>query len=570
MSAKPKNSKQRPIAAIYARTSKEFRNVEKVSIEQQIESGHELAEREGYQVPPEFVFVDRDISGQKPPRQLLPLEEFPQNPEKLNRKIRPALTKLIELAQSGKIDVIIVRKTNRLARRSKLGFDIYDLVLNPRKTHGKQIEIKGTHENIPTQDGSTGKFILGMNLLLSEYELSNIQSNIKAAKRYSKNNGLPMTGVSRLLGYSESPDNPKKAVVNPEESMAVREIFRLYTEEQLSLVKVAEVMNQKYPHLSKRWHISQVRKKLVNPSYIGKAYNEDGEIIDSQVYPAIISFEDWMTTQARVTQRKAVKTHGRTKRHLLTQMLTYTMTNKSLCIAYARRNGKHSFDFYQTKRTKTYIPIVPEHLWDRWAEAWLAPAKVKRVNKVSNEKVLELELKLDRLEKNLRDLEQMVEEGEMPVTDLNKFRPPILKNISITQSQIKELAVAAEASGFTEIPWGDMSIDERREKLFRIVKKILVNDKGVLVEFKPGTELDFFEKGYDQTFGLMFFPWIKERLPDVNGRLRMQNSLGGHSIAMQEYLLDGTDWGHANGDDGYFRVWGPSYDLDEENYRVKI
>ncbi|MCC6123762.1 MAG: recombinase family protein [Pirellulales bacterium] len=80
--------------AIYARYSSRFQH----SIEDQVRSCREWAERNGVNVPDKLVFVDERVTGRSSRREDL-------------QNLRAAL-------ESGSIDVVIIFSTNRLYRKT--------------------------------------------------------------------------------------------------------------------------------------------------------------------------------------------------------------------------------------------------------------------------------------------------------------------------------------------------------------------------------------------------------------------------------------------------------------------
>src|SRR5437867_4191826 len=132
----------RPLrGAVYARTSKEdrARSTEqrcKISIEQQIESGVALAIKKG--APPSDIVVieDRDRESWLPPRQWA----------KPGERVREGFGDLIDLIEKDELDFVIVRKTDRLARKAKFAHLLWDLL----KEHG--VRLYCTDEVLPQSD----------------------------------------------------------------------------------------------------------------------------------------------------------------------------------------------------------------------------------------------------------------------------------------------------------------------------------------------------------------------------------------------------------------------------------
>ncbi|QOB93369.1 recombinase family protein [Staphylococcus aureus] len=279
----------------YIRVSTE-RQVEGYSIEGQITQIEQYCQFNGYELVD--IYADRGISGKS-----------------MNR---PELQRMLNDAKNGKLDCVMVYKTNRLARNTS------DLLTIVEELHRQNVEFFSLSERMEVKN-STGKLMLQMLASFSEFERNTILENIyngqhqRALKGYYQGN-LP-------LGYNNIPDNKKELMINQHEANIVKYIFESYAKGH-GYRKIANALNHK-GYVTKKgnpFSINSITYILVNPFYIGKIqfakykdWNEkrrkglnDKPIIADGKHPPIISQELWDKVQSRkkqVSQKPQV--HGK-------------------------------------------------------------------------------------------------------------------------------------------------------------------------------------------------------------------------------------------------------------------
>lgn len=292
--------------AIYARVSTTEQAEEGYSIDEQERLLTEWCDRNGYIV--HEVYADRGISGK-------------------SIKKRPALIKLLEDAQNKLFDVVLVWKTNRLAR------NILDLLKIVEVFDQNYISFRSYTENHETET-SQGKLQFHMLAAIAEFERNTISENVKmgmlARAREGKWNG------GRVLGYdlqdvSSQGDKRKhtKLVVNEKEAKIVKRIFELYISGN-GYKAIANRVN-KEGHVGKRgkpFSISTIKTILENPVYVGMirydvrrnwSDKRRGDINPNPVlqkgeHESIISQLDWGKAQQILKERsnKPNRVHGGT------------------------------------------------------------------------------------------------------------------------------------------------------------------------------------------------------------------------------------------------------------------
>ncbi|MEB8090980.1 cassette chromosome recombinase CcrB [Mammaliicoccus lentus] len=231
---------------------------------------------------------------------------------------RPGLQRMIKDAKEGKLDCVMVYKTNRLARNTS------DLLTIVENLHRQNVEFFSLSERMEVSS-SSGKLMLQILASFSEFERNNIVENVFQGQQQRALEGYYQGNIP--LGYSIIPDNKKELMINQHEANIVNYIFESYAKGH-GYRKIANALNHK-GYVTKKgnaFSISAVTYILSNPFYIGKIqfakykdWNDkrrkglnDKPVIAEGKHTPIISQELWDKAQARkkqVSQKPQV--HGK-------------------------------------------------------------------------------------------------------------------------------------------------------------------------------------------------------------------------------------------------------------------
>ena len=279
----------------YIRVSTE-RQVEGYSIEGQITQIEQYCQFNGYELVD--IYADRGISGKS-----------------MNR---PELHRMLNDAKNGKLDCVMVYKTNRLARNTS------DLLTIVEELHRQNVEFFSLSERMEVKN-STGKLMLQILASFSEFERNTILENIYTGQRQRALEGYYQGNLP--LGYNNIPDNKKELMINQHEANIVKYIFESYAKGH-GYRKIANALNHK-GYVTKKgnpFSISAVTYILSNPFYIGKIqfakykdWNDkrrkglnDKPVIAEGKHTPIISQSLWDKVQARKKQvSKKPQVHGK-------------------------------------------------------------------------------------------------------------------------------------------------------------------------------------------------------------------------------------------------------------------
>ena len=235
-----------------------------------------------------------------------------------NITARPALKELLNDANEGKFDSVMVWKINRIGRNLKDVLDMVDLF------DRNNITFKSATEPFDTTTPG-GRMHFQMVALIGEFERGTIAQNVKmgmmARAREGRWNGNVVIGYD--LKLKENTTNKKRKdtelVINEKEAEIVRTIFKMYSQGN-GYKAIANYIN-KFGYKTKKgnpFSLTAIKDILNNPVYIGKirynlrpnwsekrrkGTNPNPLIVDGK-HEAIIEQELWDKVQSMLQTSK--------------------------------------------------------------------------------------------------------------------------------------------------------------------------------------------------------------------------------------------------------------------------
>jgi len=235
-------------AAIYARVSSE-RQKEERTIGSQSAALIEYAQNEGYMVPEEWIFQDEGYSGAS--------------------LVRPGLERLRDLAAEGQIEALLVYSPDRLSR--KYAYQV--LLCEEFVRYGVDaVFIKSAKATTPEEEP-----LLQFQGMIAEYERAQIAERSRRGKRHRAKAGSVNVLSGAPYGYLYHKKTETSAAyyeLIEKEAEVVRKVYKLYTEDGLSIGAIARLLNDQGIRTrtgKSRWERSTVWGILRNPAYKGTA-----------------------------------------------------------------------------------------------------------------------------------------------------------------------------------------------------------------------------------------------------------------------------------------------------------
>ena len=134
---------------------------------------------------------------------------------------REGFRKMISDCAANKIDLVITKSISRFARNT------VDTLNYVRQLKEKNVAVFFEDENINTMT-MDGELLLTVLSSVAQQEVENISANVKKGLKMKMQRG-EMVGFNGCLGYDYDPAT-KSLIVNPRESMIVKQIFDRYVE----------------------------------------------------------------------------------------------------------------------------------------------------------------------------------------------------------------------------------------------------------------------------------------------------------------------------------------------------
>ncbi len=292
---------------------------------------------------------------------------------------RPSVKRMLEDAQSGKIDTIVVKDLSRFGRNYIQVGQYIDYIF---PAYG--IRFIAISDNVDTADRSSSAMdMMPIMNVFNEWHAANTSKKIRAVLRASQSAGK-YTNAMYPYGYRAGTDENRTAVVDEDAARTVRRIFELRAEGHSSCAIARILTDEGIPnpttHFKKLdggkwnrpcppyWWPSTVRDILSNPTYLGttvqhktssvsyknhKVVNipKSEQIVKRNAHEAIISRALWEKVQGVNGSVSRGKTDKARKVHPLSGLLVCPDCGKKLKLKTSPQNGLSYF------YCRTYIDL---------------------------------------------------------------------------------------------------------------------------------------------------------------------------------------------------------------------
>lgn len=300
--------------ALYVRVSTEEQAIHGFSIETQKDNLAEYCKKNKLKIV-DF-YVDEGISGAKPPLK------------------RPALKRLLEDVEAGKIDMILFTKLDRWFRSVKEYFKVQDVLDN------NKVEWKAIQEDYDTTTAN-GKMAITIFLAVAQNERDRTAERIKVVFEHKvKNKEACFGGPHTPLGYKKEPDENgvMKLVKDPETQDAVQDFWNIIVKTH-NLNKAIRHMNNVYG-ITRDWKTwSRISK---NPFYCGMYKGVE------DYCPAYVSPEEFLKWQ----ETKPVKPTGTGRIYIFKGLMRCPGCGHKLCGDADTRYGRVNKSYRCTIRSR--------------------------------------------------------------------------------------------------------------------------------------------------------------------------------------------------------------------------
>ena len=303
-------------AGLYERVSTEEQAIRGYSIGTQIDNLTEYCEKNSLKIVDHY--TDEGISGAKPPMK------------------RPALKRLLEDVEAGKIDIILFTKLDRWFRSVKEYFKVQEIL------DKRGVQWKAIHENYDTTTAN-GQMAITIFLAVAQNERDKGAERVLAVlKNKRKNKEACFGGPHKPMGYMKQKDEEGivRLVKDPEEEQMTQEFWNILVK-QNNLAAAVRHMNNVYG-VSKS-HKTWLRIAR-SPFYCGM-WDGIEEFCDPYV-----SMEDWLMVQ-EMADRRRQDTRAKGV-YLFSGMIRCPECGNILCGTYkhnVRKGEKYRYQSYRCR-----------------------------------------------------------------------------------------------------------------------------------------------------------------------------------------------------------------------------
>lgn len=216
---------------------------------------------------------------------------------------RPEFNRLIEDAEKGKINCIIVKDLSRIGRNYiDVGYYL------ERYLPSKNIRVIAINDNFDSLNNfnSDNQIIVALKNVINESYSLDLARKLKLSKKQYMKEGKHIGGRA-TYGYKISEDDPLKLAIDNNSGAIVQEIFNLKAE-NIPLTKMAKILNEKgYPtpsqyrkmlepnsnyKVANSWSTDTIRTILKNELYIGNMVQGMRESSNGKLIK--LKKEDWI------------------------------------------------------------------------------------------------------------------------------------------------------------------------------------------------------------------------------------------------------------------------------------
>ena len=460
-------------AAIYTRVSSD-RQKESDTIASQTAALVEYAKAHGYAVPPEWIFQDEGYSGAS--------------------LVRPGLEALRDLAAQGQITTVLIYSPDRLSRKYA-----YQVLLGEELS---RCGVEVVFLKSPAGSSPEDQLVVQFQGMIAEYERAQIAERSRRGKRYKAQQGVVNVLSGAPYGYQYMRKTDTSAAyyeVIESEAGVVRMVFRMYTQQGLSINAIARSLNKRGISTrtrTTRWERSVVWAMLRNPAYEGKAcYGKTEQSPRQRItrplrqkngisnrtnchrerpradwievsVPALVSKETFALAQEQLTKNKHHSLRRTIEPTLLQGMLVCQQCGYAL-YRCSTRTSKRKLYYYRCLGADAYRrlkgalcrnrPVRSDYLdkfvWDQIVclleDGTLMQAEIDRRKETARntdprrQRNEALRNEQARLGKNVERLVTAYQEGLLNLEQLRQRLPELNKKSQAVESELRSLEMAA-------------------------------------------------------------------------------------------------------------------------------
>jgi site-specific DNA recombinase len=423
---------------------------------------------------------------------------------------RLGFQELIADVRTGKVEVVVVYRLDRLSRNVRDIYDFIDLVRD------RGVEFVSLTEGFDTTT-AMGRAMLGVAAVFAQLAREMIAENVRdGLARRAESGRWNGPKWNPPLGYVYSVE---KGELLPDPSTAdlIRTIFRWFVDDKLGTMAIARLLNRqgapKRTGNDTPWHQTSIWKIVTNDIY-GGYIQVDGQLVRG-THEALISDETYAQSRELIAARRKMAPRTRSSQHLLSGLVRCAQCGRVLVGQigrYQRQSGqmhtyvafRHSPNEHVGSRHCPGVYVNAERLEEAVLGAVRQCARSEMMQMLSLDVVREQlakggpppEREMERLAAKLAALDERfdkwAERLDAGSIDEDQFRSRnavLLAQKTDLQSKLAELEARLFERDALEVSveqarqalqdfdgvWDELSHEERREMLRNLIEDLKVS-----------------------------------------------------------------------------------------------
>lgn len=409
---------------------------------------------------------------------------------------RPGLQDMIKDAESGKIDMVLVYKLDRLSRSQK---DTLYLIEDVFEKYG--VGFSSMTENFDTSTPH-GKFIIGILSVFAQLEREKIKERTMSGKDGRAKEGKWHGGKWIPIGYDYLDG---MLYPNEYEAMQVREIAAMFLK-GTPVRTIERLMTKKgYKHKHGEWEAKTIRRVVSNPVNVGMIKNRDtwyrglhDPIIDQKTFDAI---------QKLMEKRR--EEYGAARAHQ--SLLGGILYCKNCGARYARQsyNGVFYYICYSrskkmkkmikdpTCKNKNYrMEVLEKAILDEIHKLAIDPNRVEEVREnrpVSDvaEKIKAITSEIAKIDTQISKVMDLYALGTIDldiisnkVAALNEQKTALTKELDSMNVPKTDTMTTQEVMDIASLMKDDLSLEDKRNVVQSLIYYIEIDEDNIIIHWK--------------------------------------------------------------------------------------
>ena len=410
---------------------------------------------------------------------------------------RPGLQDMIKDVESGKLDMVLVYKLDRLSRSQK---DTLFLIEDVFDKHG--VGFTSMTENFDTST-PFGKAILGVLAVFAQLEREKIKERTMMGKDSRAQEGKWHGGSTQPIGYDYIDD---RLIQNEYEVMQIKEVADLFLK-RTPLRTIEKLVTDKgYRHKHGVWEAKTIRRVLSNPLNAGYVKHRDK--LYKGIHDPIFDKKTFDSIQALMKERREKFGAARAHQSILGGILYC----KNCGARYARQNynGVFYYSCYsRSKKMKAMIKdpncknknyrmeVLEAAILDEIKKLAIDPGRIEEVREnrpVSDvtDKIKAINSEIGKIDTQISKMMDLYALGTIDldvisdrVANLNNAKTALNKELdSMNVPEEKDVMTAEQIRSVAALMADDLPIEDKRNIVQSLIYYIEIDEDNVYIHWK--------------------------------------------------------------------------------------